>query len=259
MKSRKKAGSGVASDKKGPVGGEGAGKKKRRKINSREDDHPVGATSLNGSTPFPDPKGSEEIEAAALADERAAVGRLLAELDLALAEQRRIEDLLATLTELEQSRIVEVSSRLLETEKQIELLESALNEKQAQLAAAAAQEASAQRALEQAEKINEAGKEQLADAQALLSRERQRSAELADAMAAIENMRALEREHVAELTLRTADAEKQRLLETGKNAALEQALRREEAASAAAQKQAEEAAVRNKDLEAKAAHLEREI
>lgn len=333
MKSpRKKAGSGAegrgggASDKRALVGGEigGArvGKKKRREAYGHEDPDPVYATTQNGST-LPDPDASGQMRAVALADERAAfAGRLRAELELALQEQRHIEDSLTALAEFEQSRIGELSSRLLEAESQVELvndalrsereqlsyaeiklaetashagalatelagererrvelarqvdetnarmgevqlaLESqtaALTESQAQLAAAEARELSAQRALEQAERTGAAAKEQIADAQALLSRERQRTAELTDAVAAIENMRGAERQRMAELTARTADADRQRQAEAGKNAALEKALSREEAANAAAQRRADQAEVEIREMVAQASHREQAV
>jgi hypothetical protein len=86
-------------------------------------------------------------------------------------------------------------------------LETKLNEMRAWRAGNQAREARLERALDQAERSGRAAAEQIAEAQALLSRERQRAAELSDAVAAMANRLLTEQEHISALNIRAAAAD----------------------------------------------------
>src|ERR1700736_1260695 len=151
-----------------------------------------------------------------------------------LQDQLRIEDSLRALTGIEGSRSSEALACLREAEKQVEFLKGALDTERGQslslaqkaedadcrlkdleaarndlahaMTEAEARELSLRTALDEAERAGLAGKEQFAEVQALLSRERQRTAELADAVAATENLLPGLRQKATEADARAEDA-----------------------------------------------------
>jgi hypothetical protein len=287
----------AAGDKSAPISAD-AGKArggKKKKLKREAKSHRISRTlhgtdkeeSSRSTAGVPDE--SELIRAVAAVNERASgVEELRAELEMMLQDQLRIEDSLKTLTGIERSRSSEALACLREAEKQVEFLRVALETERGQLDHALtkgeARELSLRTALDEAERAGLAGKEQFAEVQTLLSRERQRTAELADAVAATENVLAAERQCREGLTARLAeeDAELARARSQSESlkatlAATESKLAEEltrarraesEQASVAgklrqkateADARAEDAGVKVSALEVKTAQLERDI
>lgn len=114
----------------------------------------------------------------------------------------------------ERQRVAEVTRQIDETNlllgevlRASDDLEAALNDMRARHAESQAREASLERALEQAERAGKAGKEQIANLQAILSGERQRAAELSDTLTALQNRLVIEQDHMSALIVRAAAAD----------------------------------------------------
>jgi transposase len=131
-------------------------------------------------------------------------------------ERKKIEFLKVAL-ETERGQSLPLAQKAEEGACRLKDLEAARYDLAHTVIEAEPRELSLRTALDEAERASLAGKEQFAEVQALLSRERQRSAELADAVAATENVRTAERERRdgSALKVKTAHLERWRISRAG--------------------------------------------
>jgi glycosyltransferase involved in cell wall biosynthesis len=175
-------------------------------------------------------------------DDAVPTDELRAKIDDALKDQTRIEESLEVLMEIQRSRsneeetkLAEVSAhiaamedelarersrsaeltqllqqrevRLSEIQRDSEVLRAASSQSKSHLDVIEQREMALRQMFQQAMELNQAQKEQIADVQALLSKERQEVAKLTELLASAERALATEREGAAELTAEKATAE----------------------------------------------------